>query len=566
MWSQVAVLSNGTTRPLTPEEVAEIAYHEEMEQAAADQEAKADEQRWLEFRAHCLQEEEDEVMKEALAESEHSAGSAQKSARVMVQVEGEGGRIVRSEIFNMVVKDGESLTYKIMVLPRNDPEVRRLRRQQAARDGETAAESESEISGASADTMPVDHQGRVLPPPPVIPNNELDAFMKTVEGKEYYRQWLAGDQTCRMVRERSGCGLLAKFFQRKVEEDEEQKMLQEALLAEAEAKKADRNNSVDDTMQEEQSKPENEDKTEACARSGKAGLEGDSERGPPDAALRDAQGSLESATTAEGQGQGLHQGRGLDQGSEEPAALPVPREREQDPGQEQQRALRDVPPTLPVPGTLGLDPEEQEQQELRDVLPNAEGLVPPATWPSFVLQAGSGTINLESQTASQASVGGPNFALPASSFTEISAEENQRELDFARAAGDLEEHPDDQGAENANNQGTSTTMATQEEHDSPAPAANGTTGISAASSTERVSNESGDAGLKAVEPEALAVVVPCLIKRIDSVMRFAISLAMAEVQGPGPCQNGIPAWIIKWRKGPIKKKPRKASSCVRSWS
>ena len=304
----------------------------------ADRERKADEQRWLEYRAHCLQEEEDEVMREALDESGPSDGNAHKRARVMVQVEGEGGRIVRSEIFNMVIKDGEALTYKIMVLPRDDPEVRRLRRQQAARMGEAVEESESEISGASAETLPVDHRGRVLPPPPEVPNDELDAFMRTEEGKEYYRQWLAGDQTCRMVRERSGCGLLAKFFQRKVEEDEEQKILQQALLAEAEAKKVNQgaNGEGDPDCSTEKPKDENEEKLCGRPRSENDGLQGDHEQIQGEALSQGAEGSSTTVADADGKGQGLQEGRELAQGSRGPYVHHVQPGQEHDQGEEGQ--------------------------------------------------------------------------------------------------------------------------------------------------------------------------------------------------------------------------------------
>ena len=131
--SQVAVLANGTTRQLTLEEKEEIAFHDQLEQDAAEREAQADMHRWLEYRAQCLQEEENQTMRDAMAESADQTDDTQKKARVLIQVEGEGGRIVKSEIYNLVVRDGETLTYKIGVLPCNDPEVRRLRRQQAVR-------------------------------------------------------------------------------------------------------------------------------------------------------------------------------------------------------------------------------------------------------------------------------------------------------------------------------------------------------------------------------------------------------------------------------------------------
>ena len=230
---QVAVLPNGTKRPMTEEEAAEVAYHEELEASAADREARADEQRWLEYRAQVLREQEEKDMQEALEES--ATDHVNKKARVLVQVEGEGGRVVRSEVFNMVVEEGEVLTYKIMVLPRDDPEVRVLRRQQQRRDATAQTgdqDSDSSGSAASADTLPTDEAGRLLPEPAAVPDEDLEKFMRTEEGNAYYMKWLQGEITCKMVRERSGCGLLAKFFSRKVDEEENQKMLQLALQAE----------------------------------------------------------------------------------------------------------------------------------------------------------------------------------------------------------------------------------------------------------------------------------------------------------------------------------------------
>ena len=232
---QVAVMADGSTRPLTEAEMEEIAFHEEMEAEAAARETQADEQRWLEYRAQCLREEENRDMREAMDEAEDT--HSRKKARVMVQVEGEGGRIVRSEVFNLVVNEGEALTYKIMVLPRNDPEVRALRRRQAVREGEAGMENESSSgSAASAETVRADERGRALPPMEAPTNEAMEEFMKTTEGETYYQKWLKGEVTCAMVPERSGAGLLAKFFSRKVDEEAEEDMVGAALLAEAAAK------------------------------------------------------------------------------------------------------------------------------------------------------------------------------------------------------------------------------------------------------------------------------------------------------------------------------------------
>ena len=240
--AMVAVLQNGTIRPLTAEEHAEVAYHEELEQRAAEDEARMDERRWSLFRAQSLQDEEDATMKAAMAEDEEEP--PRKKARVKVVVEGEGGRVVRSEVFNLVVKDGESLTYKIMVLPKDDPEVSALRRLQEQRQRE---QEEGDASNASAE-VPVDPQGRALPDPVQVPEPELEAFMKTPEGELCYQKWLTGEITCKMVRVRSGAGLLAKFCGRKVDDEEEAKMMQAVLSAESDLHQSESRGSSGDIV------------------------------------------------------------------------------------------------------------------------------------------------------------------------------------------------------------------------------------------------------------------------------------------------------------------------------
>ena len=84
--SQVAILHNGTTRPLTAEEVAEISYHEELEAKAAEREAQENASRWERFRAQCLQDEEDQALKDAMEDS--LCEPPHKKARVKVIVEG----------------------------------------------------------------------------------------------------------------------------------------------------------------------------------------------------------------------------------------------------------------------------------------------------------------------------------------------------------------------------------------------------------------------------------------------------------------------------------------------
>ena len=237
-YAQVAVLQNGTTRALTQEEQEEIAYHEELECRAAEREAKADEHRWELFRAQCLQE-EDQAMKDAMEES--VLEQPYKKAKVKVIVEGTGGRVVRSEVFNMVVHEGEALTYKIMVLPKNDPEIEAMRDSQAQRQQRQQGQEGdlSNVSEASADTVIADVHGRPLLAPVQISDAEMHAFLSTEEGQKYYKAWSNGEISCKQVCMRSGAGLLAKFFSRQVEEREEQKMLQIVLEAEEASKASD---------------------------------------------------------------------------------------------------------------------------------------------------------------------------------------------------------------------------------------------------------------------------------------------------------------------------------------
>ena len=69
--------------------------------------------------------------------------------------------------------------------------------------------------------------------------------MATEQGEQYYQEWNAGRISCKQVCLRSGAGLLAKFFSRRVEETEEQKMLQVVLEEEAKQKEGYKDSCVD---------------------------------------------------------------------------------------------------------------------------------------------------------------------------------------------------------------------------------------------------------------------------------------------------------------------------------
>ena len=231
---------------------------------------------------------------------------------------------------NMVVHEGEALTYKIMVLPKNDPEIEAMRDSQVQRQRRQEGQegNSSNVSEASTDTVIADVHGRPLPAPVQVSDAEMHAFLSTAEGERYYKAWSNGEISCKQVCVRSGAGLLAKVFSRQVEEREEQKMLQTVLEAE-EAQRAS-----------------------------------DAEVLPSAESSKDKQHS---------------------------------------------------------------DPME---------------VMAPATWPSYCLKPAEETIQVDSQMESQTELneGMPEGEKPASAFAGyISVEENNRELAFAIAAGDVSE-------------------------------------------------------------------------------------------------------------------------------
>ena len=182
--------------------------------------------------------------------------------------------------------------------------------------------------------MAVDDAGKEVPPPQPVPEDELRKFMQTPEGEEYYAKWLKGDITCRMVRERSGCGLLAKFFSRKTDEEEDQKMLDAAMEAE----------------RVEQSLPERK----GCQVSCEDGVE------------RAAEGVKGNAA---GQGQGRDGGQGQ--------ALQVDSD-------------RGDAPELP-------SGSDCRAEHARGSEKGREELAAPTVWPSYVLRPCADTLQLESQ-------------------------------------------------------------------------------------------------------------------------------------------------------------------------
>ena len=85
----------------------------------------------------------------------------------------------------------------------------------------------------------------------------------------------------------------------------------------------------------------------------------------------------------------------------------------------------------------GLDQGIAAQRALRNDSESLTMLIAPATWPSFVLHHGPDTINLDSQDSSEGQGQAASTHAAAASFHGISREENQRELGFAIAAGDV---------------------------------------------------------------------------------------------------------------------------------
>ena len=148
--------------------------------------------------------------------------------------------------------------------------------------------------------------------------------METEEGQVYYKKWLAGEITRKMVRERSGCGLLARLFSKKTDDEEDQKMIEAALIAEHQAQGGERSRTNEDDCDLHGKSSGSVMQTTPEVTSGRLGcLEGDTEQGQGLA----PECEVPSVTLAAQQGFELPgdsgvQGRWLDQGCAESQDLP----------------------------------------------------------------------------------------------------------------------------------------------------------------------------------------------------------------------------------------------------
>ena len=98
--TQVAMLSNGTVRALTPDEQEEIMLAELAEEEAADMERDVEQTRLDSFAAGKYRDWEQWTVSSAMD------GRDVKCARVLVSVQGEGGRFVRDANFLIPLRDG----------------------------------------------------------------------------------------------------------------------------------------------------------------------------------------------------------------------------------------------------------------------------------------------------------------------------------------------------------------------------------------------------------------------------------------------------------------------------
>ena len=193
--------------------------------------------------------------------------------------------------------------------------------------------------------------------------------MQTAEGLEYYNKWLKREITCRMVRERSGAGLLAKFFSKKTDDDEDQKMIDAAVAAE-------------------------EGQGMHCE-----GEDLRKEAGQDKGGTRNAQTNRMDAG---------HEGQGRP-GQE---------------GSEEQMTRKRV------------HGSSESEGSGRPGNVDGEGLIPPPVWPSFSLKPCTDTLQLESQESGSYGEGAARRN-DDTGYEGITAEENERELQFAVAAMDI---------------------------------------------------------------------------------------------------------------------------------
>ena len=227
---QVAVLEDGSQRDLTEAERQQLLENELMEEIAAEAMREEEQAMWNDFHAA-----EWRTWEEWAVSQDDLAQGRSKRARVQILVQGEGGRIIRQESWLFGLREGERLAYNVQILQNED--IHDEHDPTAASSGEAGGEAvplrdfghEDPVSqavhgaeggmstgGGEASTLPV--TGELAPDMWNADDHSVDNdisvedFMVTELADKFYRLWMAGKVTDRLVGSRFGYGVLGRFY------------------------------------------------------------------------------------------------------------------------------------------------------------------------------------------------------------------------------------------------------------------------------------------------------------------------------------------------------------------
>ena len=231
----VVVDDTGSQRLLTQQERDQIELDELVEDEAAEGEREEEQRQWSLFAASNYRSWEE------WAVSADLGGPHAKRARVQILVQGLGGRIVRDKNWLVPLRDGEQLSYSVRVQPATEDTDEAPHPDAAPSGLSQQGQAPGNLLEAQDDERdwegPASMDNSMLPvtgwtSAPVLedqstPSKELDVveFVLCPLGLRFYREWVKGKVTCRLIGQRFGYGVLGKFFAIR----EEAKLLQQEL-------------------------------------------------------------------------------------------------------------------------------------------------------------------------------------------------------------------------------------------------------------------------------------------------------------------------------------------------
>ena len=202
-----------------------------MEAEAAELEREEEARQWRLFAASEYRSWEEWAISAELQ------GGPVKRARVQILVQGLGGRIVRDVNWLVPLREGEQLSYAVRVRPANVQEDAEEEPHPEAASSSLHVPALIPSAAVETDQEEESHGGRSTLPvtgwesAPVMEEQELLAkdldvatFVQCPIGIRFYKDWLAGRVTCRLIGQRFGYGVLGKFFAIKEESVRLQKL------------------------------------------------------------------------------------------------------------------------------------------------------------------------------------------------------------------------------------------------------------------------------------------------------------------------------------------------------